>query len=92
MFDFYITVAIIYIINHLYCINPMETREKRFKRIAEKRTDRVLNDVRILGNCSNKSTYSYTEEEVNKIFRTIDEELKHAKAKFKTSRSKKFTL
>ena len=70
----------------------METREQRFKRIAEKRTDRALNDIRILGNCSNKSTYAYTEEEVNKIFRTIEEELKHAKAKFKISRSKKFTL
>lgn len=70
----------------------METREQRFKRIAEKRTDRLLNDIRVLANCSNKSTYAYAEEEVNKIFRAIEDELKHAKAKFKITRSKRFTL
>jgi hypothetical protein len=70
----------------------METREQRFKRIAEKRTDKVLNSLRVLANCSNKSTYAYTEEEVNKVFRAIEEEAKVAKAKFKISRAKKFTL
>ena len=70
----------------------METRGQRFKRIAEKRTDRLLIDLRVLANCSNKSTYAYTEEDVNKIFRAIEDELKHAKAKFKITRSKKFTL
>ena len=70
----------------------METRGQRFKRIAEKRTEKILNDLRILANCSNKSSYTYTEEEINKIFHAIEEELKHAKAKFKITRSKKFTL
>lgn len=70
----------------------METRGQRFKRIAEKRTDRILNDIRVLANCSNKSSYSYTEEDVNKIFRAIEDELKYAKTKFKVTRSKKFTL
>ncbi|MDD5015676.1 MAG: hypothetical protein PHW73_11395 [Atribacterota bacterium] len=70
----------------------MENREQRFKRIAEKRTDKILNDLRILANCSNKSSYAYTEEDINKIFRAIEEELKHVKAKFKISRSNKFTL
>lgn len=70
----------------------METREQRFKRIAEKRTDKILNNLRILANCSNKSSYAYKEEDVNKIFRAIEEELKYAKTKFKITRSKKFTL
>jgi len=70
----------------------METREQRFKRIAEKRTDRILNDIRVLANCSNKSSYSYADEDVNKIFRAIEDELKYAKTKFKVTRSKKFTL
>jgi hypothetical protein len=70
----------------------METREDRFKRIAEKRTDKVLNAIRVLANCSNKSSYAYTEDGVNKIFRAIEEEMRSAKAKFKITRSKKFTL
>ena len=84
--------ATIYINKAIYRINSMETRDQRFKRIAEKRTGRILEDIRILANCSNKSTYSYTEEDVNKIFRAIEEELKHAKTKFKVTRAKKFTL
>lgn len=70
----------------------METREQRFKRLAEKRTEKVLNAIRVLANCSNKSSYAYTEDAVNKIFRTIEEELKTAKGKFRISKSKKFTL
>ena len=70
----------------------METRQQRFKRIAEKRTEKILNDLRILANCSNKSSYAYGEEDVNKIFRAVEEELRHAKAKFKATGSKKFKL
>ena len=45
-----------------------ETRNERFKRIAAKRTNDILEKIENTGNCSNKSSYEYTEEEVNKIF------------------------
>ncbi len=44
-----------------------ETRHERFKRVASKRTNEILEKIRILGNCSNKSSYEYTEEEVIKF-------------------------
>ena len=69
----------------------METRKDRFRRIATKRTNDIIDKIRILGNCSNKSTYEYTEEDIKKIFHTIDRELKNTKAKFSPKR-KKFTL
>ncbi len=59
-----------------------ETSENRFKRIATSRTVRILNDVRLLGNCSNKGNYSYTREEVDKIFSTIEKEVKRVKMMF----------
>ena len=59
-----------------------ESRHERFKRIAAKRTNDILEKVRILRNCSNKSSYEYKEEEVNKIFSEIDKQLKLTKAKF----------
>jgi hypothetical protein len=63
----------------------MDTKEKskRFKRLAPSRTNEVLDKLRILGNCADSRTYSYTEEEVDKIFRAIDEQTKIIKAKFK---------
>ena len=67
-------------------------REARFKRVAAKRTERALDSLRILGNCSNKSTYKYSEEEVSKIFRVLEEQLRITKARFQSQRRKKFIL
>lgn len=69
-----------------------ETRQERFKRIAEKRTNEILEKIRILGNCSNKSSYDYTEEEVNKIFSEIDKQLKLTKARFLSGKRERFKL
>ena len=59
-----------------------ETKEEKFKRIATGRTLRILNDLRLLGNCANTSIYSYTQKDVNKIFSTIEKELKRVKILF----------
>ena len=59
-----------------------ETRRDRFKRLAEKRTNNVIRNIRILANCSNRSSYEYTKSEVDKIFNTISAELKIARSKF----------
>ena len=69
-----------------------ETRHDRFKRIASKRTNEILERIRILGNCSNRSSYEYTEEEVNKIFSEIDKQLKLTKAKFLAGKRERFKL
>lgn len=69
-----------------------ETRNERFKRVATKRVNEILNKIDTLSNCSNKSSYEYSEEEVNKIFKAIDNKLKEAKASFRTSKKDNFTL
>ncbi|MEW6675847.1 MAG: hypothetical protein AB1348_07610 [Nitrospirota bacterium] len=69
-----------------------ETRHERFKRIASKRTNDILEKIRILGNCANKSSYEYTEEEVNKIFSEIEKHLKLTKAKFLAGKRERFKL
>jgi len=69
-----------------------ESRHERFKRIAAKRTNEILEKIRILGNCSNKSSYEYTGEEINKIFSEIDKQLKLTKAKFLIGRRERFKL
>lgn len=68
--------------------NNEETRRERFKRVAARRTNEILNKIRILGNCSNKSSYSYSDEDVQKILSVIEKELRFVKAKF-TNRKKK---
>ena len=60
----------------------MSTKRERFKRLAEQRTNAVLHKIKVLGNCSNRSAYEYTEDEINRIFSTIDKMVKETKSKF----------
>ena len=59
-----------------------DDRRERFLRVAERRTQEILHKLRLLGNCSNKSAYSYTLEEIEHIFSTIQEQLDAARARF----------
>lgn len=69
-----------------------ETPHARFVRLASKRTNAVLEKLRVLGNCANRSLYEYTDEEAKKVFSVIEAELKAARNKFQSSRKKTFEL
>ncbi|MEF9917420.1 MAG: hypothetical protein RR746_08690 [Lachnospiraceae bacterium] len=72
----------------------VESKHEKFLRIAEARTNKILDMVRLLGNCSNKTTYEYDETDIKKVFSTLEQELKNCKSKFQDSGDKdnKFTL
>ena len=67
-------------------------RDARFKKLAENRTRKVLRTLKILGNCGNRTNYIYDQEQVDKIFKAIDEELSDVKTKFKVSKKPDFQL
>jgi len=69
-------------------------RKIKFIELAEKRVNRVLNDIKLISNLSNRSNYEYSPQQANKIIRTIEEELKRLKMQFDKSvkRNKKFKL
>ena len=71
-----------------------ETKKQKFKKIAGTRTDKLLNMMRLLGNCSNTCYYEYTEKDVAKIFTALETDLQNTKALFlkQTSDNKKFRL
>ena len=74
-------------------VNNNETPEERFKRVAEARTNAVLDKVRVLGNVSNRQIYGYSEEDIDKIFTAINKQLKKVRAKFNSGKKEgKFKL
>ena len=73
-------------------INANETPEQRFKRVAEARTNAVLEKIRILGNLSNRQMYGYSENDINKIFLAINKQVKEVRAKFNSYKQDKFKL
>jgi hypothetical protein len=63
-------------------VTMAENREN-FVRLAESRTEKTIRAIRILGNLSNPTNYSYTDKDVDEIFSSINKELKTAKSRFK---------
>ena len=59
-----------------------EEKTERFKRLAATRTNEILNKLRILSNCANRSAYDYSEEDINKIFTAIEKAAQVARSKF----------
>lgn len=73
-------------------ISTNETPEERFKRVAAARTSAVLDKLRLLGNCSNRQIYGYSEEDIAKIFSAINKRVKETKSKFHFSNKEGFKL
>jgi hypothetical protein len=59
-----------------------ESKREAFIRLAQKRTNAVITRIRVLSNCANPYAYDYSEDDVRRIFKAIDDELRTAKNKF----------
>ena len=68
----------------------MVEREKRnrFVRLAENRVSRAINSIRLIGNLSNKSNYSYTDADVRAIISALQSEINNLKGQFNKKNSK----
>jgi hypothetical protein len=69
-----------------------ETKEERFKRIAEKRVQRVLDSIRSLSHCSNKRMYKWSDSQLKRIWNAIEKELKTCKSSFEENKIEEFKL
>lgn len=69
-----------------------DSPRERFKAVAENRTNKILNDLRILSHCSNKTLYEYSNEEIDRIFQAIGDAVAETKTKFKGKEKKLFKL
>lgn len=59
-----------------------ETKEDRFRRVAEARVNKILCMIRLLGNCSGTTAYRYTPDQVDQIFDALQAALFKAREKF----------
>ncbi len=71
---------------------PRESKEARFRRLAEARVNKIISMLRLLGNLSWKGTYDYSNEQVEQIFTVLQSELERAKNRFLHVRRRRFFL
>lgn len=59
-----------------------ETKDARFRRVAEARVNKIIRMMRLLGNCSGTNTYAYDDDAVEQIFTALQVELDLARKRF----------
>ena len=66
----------------------MAGKRETFVRLAEARVNKALKDFELIGNLCNRSAYEYTEEDIGKMFKTLQDSLAKAKQRFANAGSK----
>ena len=61
---------------------PKRNKRAKFVELSQKRVNRAIKDLRLIGNLSNRSAYEFTEKDIQKIFRALQKELDIAKGQF----------
>jgi ABC-type Fe3+-hydroxamate transport system substrate-binding protein len=63
---------------------PMEEDRKRvkFRELAEKRTNKALEAIRLIGNLSNRQNYTYEDHEARKVLKALRDAVAEIEAKF----------
>lgn len=71
-----------------------ESKEARFIRLAEARVNKIIKMIRLLGNLSGSSIYSYTHSQVDQIYAALQTELDKSRKRFATAKTvkKRFSL
>ncbi|MCF1749600.1 hypothetical protein [Mariniradius sediminis] len=59
-------------------------KRKRFEKVAENRVEKILDGLRLLGNCSNRNNYEFTKDDVDYMFDEIRRALKDTQSKFES--------
>ncbi|HHX69094.1 MAG TPA: hypothetical protein GX708_13725 [Gallicola sp.] len=71
----------------------MDAKQLKFKELAEKRVNNAIKNIQLIGNLSNTRNYTYSDEDIRKIFKRLKEEIGISEAKFKSKgKDKDFKL
>jgi len=59
-----------------------DEKHSKFLEIAERRTNNALEEIRKIGNLSNRQLYSWDEGEIKAIFKALKNEIAEVEARF----------
>lgn len=71
----------------------MESKEDKFKRLANARVNNAIKQMDLIGNLSNPATYSYSDDEVKKIINILNQKVREVGFRFQEClKTEKFKL
>lgn len=64
-----------------------DKKQENFLRLSQDRVNKILKDIELLDNLSNRNAYTYTDSQVDKMFSYIEKALTDTKKHFKEKKS-----
>lgn len=68
-------------------LKTSDKKQENFLRLSQDRVNKLLKDIELLDNLSNKNAYTYTDNQVDKMFSCIEKALADTKKHFKEKKS-----
>jgi hypothetical protein len=62
--------------------SAQDRKNAKFRELAEKRTNRALEAIRLIGNLSNRQVYVYDEAEVRKVVKALKDAVAEVETRF----------
>ncbi len=59
-----------------------EAKREKFIRLAEARTNKIIDTLQLLGNLSNTGAYDYTKKDVDQMFKAIEDAIADIRKKY----------
>ena len=63
-------------------LDMSESKREKFVRLAEARTNRIIDTLQLLGNLSNTSAYEYSKKDIDQMFKAIEDAMADTRNKF----------
>ena len=70
-------------------IQATPNKRAKFIELAEKRVNKALKSIQVIGNLSNRTLYEYSEDDVRQVTRALEDELKTLKKRFESPKKEK---
>ena len=68
-----------------YIMDNISDKRRKFAELGTKRVNKAINDIRLIGNLSNKANYDYSEADVRQIMKALRDAVTEAESRFKKS-------
>jgi len=69
-----------------------ESKQEKFERLATQRVNSAINQIRLIGNLSNKNLYKFSDNDRKMIIKALNEAVKDCDSRFKGKEKKDFKL
>ena len=66
-------------------VMPKRDKRQKFVELAEARTAKAMQSIRLIGNLANKSNYEFSDSDIQRICKALEQEIKDVRSRFQSS-------